>query len=158
MNKQTLYDIFEYKDGELYWKIFTGKSKVGKMAGVVNSIGYKITTIQGKIYSNHRLIFLMHNGFFPEYVDHINGIKHDNRIENLREATASENSLNQKLSITNSSGIKNVHWHKLAKKWIVNIQVNGKRKNFGSYNDIDYAKFIADAMRYKYHKEFENNG
>ena len=48
-------------------------------------------------------------------------------------------------------------WNKTNKKWVVRINVNGKRKSFGTYNDIDYAKFVADAMRHKYHGNVARN-
>jgi len=65
------------------------------------------------------LIFLYHHGYLPKFVDHIDGNKKNNRIENLREATKSQNAMNQKVSTRNTSGIKGVMWHKRDKKWFV---------------------------------------
>ena len=81
-------------------------------------------------------------------------LSYNNNIENLRAATRSQNQFNSKLRKDSSSGIKGVIWDKSKQKWGVKIKVNGVRHSFGQFYDIDYAKFIADAMRYKFHGEF----
>ena len=78
----------------------------------------------------------------------------NNKIENLRPANANTNAYNQAPRKNTASNLKNVTWHKVSKKWQVKMAVNGQIKYFGLYNDIDYAKFVADAMRYKYHGKF----
>ncbi len=100
----------------------------------------------------------MHYGYLPNYIDHINNISTDNRIENLREANKSENNYNSKLRITNVSGAKNVCWNKKQKKWIVSLGVNNQIKYFGSFNDFELADLVAIEARSKYHKQFANNG
>jgi len=155
MNKDTLRDLFTYKDGKLYWsKSLSRNVKIGSLAGSLNGAGYIHTQINGKRYANHRLIFMYHYGYFPKIIDHIDGNTINNNIENLREANQSQNLCNSKLSTRNTSGIKGVSFHKKLKKWYVKLNVDGKNKFFGYYKDIDYAKFISDAMRHKYHKEF----
>ena len=62
-----------------------------------------------------------------------------------------------KMFLINTSGLKNVSWHKLHKKWQVRINVNGALKHFGFYHDIQVAKFIAETMRHKYHQQFSRN-
>ena len=158
MNAYELRKYFNYKDGELYWKVKKHKSNIGDKVGWMTGCGYKQAILDGKRYHLHRIIYGLHNEYMPEQVDHINGNRADNRIENLRPATREENCRNAKLRIDNKSGIKGVSWHKATNKWIVNIRVNGILKHFGTYFDIDYAKFVADAMRHKYHKEFANHG
>lgn len=158
LTKEDLHDLFDYKDGNLYWKISKGTAKVNKIAGTLDGAGYYQIQINKKLYRTHRLIFLYHHNYLPEFIDHINGIKTDNKIENLRPATKSQNLFNSKLSKLNKVNCKGVSWDKDCKKWRVRVTVDGKPKCFGFYNDIDYAKFVANAMRYKYHKEFANNG
>ena len=51
------------------------------------------------------------------------------------------------------SGVKNIHWNKKDQRWRVQLRVDGKPKYFGEYKDIDYAVFVADAMRYKYQNQ-----
>jgi hypothetical protein len=154
ITKELLEQLFAYENGNLYWKNTFSRIKAGQKAGSPSTRGYWVVGINQKRYKLHRLIFLMHNGFMPIYVDHVNGNTSDNRIENLRVATASQNAYNSKKPKNNTSGLKNISWDKKTKKWVVRLKINEKLKNFGRYNDIDYAKFVAEAMRYKYHQQF----
>ena len=152
-------DLFEYRKGKLYWKIIPARNiKASGIAGSLNFGGYLQTTIKNKLYLNHRIIFLMFHGYLPKVLDHIDGNRLNNQIENLREATAAQNQHNSKKPITNTSGVKCVFWHKQTKKWQVKLKTNGVSKSFGLYNDIKVAKFIAETMRYKYHGAFANHG
>ena len=152
-----LKQIFEYKDGNLYYKEPCGKMKIGKKAGSKRTSGYIAIVINKKPYYSHRLIFAMFHGFFPKFIDHINGNKSDNRIENLREATKAQNQFNIPKLKNNTSGIKCVSWSNKDKKWIVRLSVNKKNKYFGGYFDIQVAKFVAETMRHKYHGQFANH-
>lgn len=154
-----LQSLFEYKDGELYRKTSPHMSvKIGDKAGTFCNNGYYYTSIHSKQYLNHRIIFLMVNKYLPQYIDHINGISTDNRIENLRPATATQNSHNLKMSKYNTSGYKGVSWHKQTQKWNVRVRVNKVYKSFGLYDDIELAGLVAHEVRNKYHKEFANHG
>jgi hypothetical protein len=90
-------EIFEYKEGKLFWKINSGNNMVkGKMAGTsITTSGYHRLKYKGKKYLNHRVIFEMHNGFLPEIIDHIDQNKLNNNIDNLRVANRSLNMLNR---------------------------------------------------------------
>lgn len=157
LTKSLLNELFEYKDGELYWKKSIRPGWNGKKVGSLKPSKYKQVQIGKKLYLVHRLIFLYHYDFMPEYIDHIDNNPLNNCIENLRQATKSQNALNRKL-VNSSSGVKGVNWHKRDKKWNVRLQINGVRKEFGSYYSIEAAKFVADFVRHKYHKEFANHG
>ena len=133
-------DVFVYRDGNLYWKIKPSLGvNVGDKAGTFNQYGYLQVKYKGVKRMAHRIIFMMHHGYEPMEIDHINRIKDDNRIENLREATRSLNNLNKNLQANNKSGIKGVCWHKKSNKWIVQVQ----GKYFGVYSDLEEAKKIA---------------
>ena len=147
VTKEKIVKMFDYKDGHLY-------RKNGKKAGTLRKNGYWQTGIEGKIYFNHRLIFLMHYGYMPKFVDHIDGNPSNNKIENLREATLIENQQNRKICNKNTSGIKGVYFHKRTKKWMVKFWINKKLTYFGEYFDKEVAKFVAETMRYKYHNQF----
>jgi hypothetical protein len=153
ITKELLHQLFEYRDGNLYWK-----NKNNKFAGYVHHTGYFTVDINKKSYRVHRLVFMMHHGFLPQIVDHIDGNKLNNSIENLRKADSNQNNQNSRTPITNKSGIKGVNWHKVTNKWAVQLNINGKKRWFGSYFDIEVAKFVCETMRHKYHKEFANHG
>jgi hypothetical protein len=143
-----LHDLFEYVDGDLI-----RKSNNKSMKGATAS-GYFRANIKGKNYLVHRLIFLMHHGYLPLAIDHINGNKSDNRIDNLRAASWSENCQNKKIRTDNSIGYKGIHWNKSAQKWSVQVGFKGKRKYFGLYADLELADLVATMAREKYHGKF----
>ena len=153
LNKEMLYEIFEYRNGFLYnKKQRCSRAKKGDVAGSIDNRGYCTTYVNSVRFSVHRLIFFMHHGYLPKYIDHINGIKTDNRIENLREATISQNSCNR-LGI-GKSGIKGVHWNKYHKKWTAICWKNKKHYFLGHFKKIDDAKNAIQEARNKLHKEF----
>ena len=153
-SKDELINIFEYIDGNLYWK----KSKQGirknKLAGDKNSNNYTRVVYKGQKYNIHRLIFMINYGYVPEFIDHIDGNPSNNRIENLREATCIENCQNQKMAKNNTSGIKGVTLNKNINKWLVRVSVNKKRLFLGYYDNLDVAELVANETRIKYHKNF----
>lgn len=160
MTQEEIKLIFNYKDGNLYWKIRPATCvNVNDLAGCIRKTdGYHVIRYKNKMQYAHRIVFLYHHGYLPKFLDHINGNKNDNRIENLRECTTQQNTFNHKLRLDNTTGYKHIYKEANSKKFRVRIQINGKNINFGNYFDIDYAKFIAEAMRHKYHGEFANNG
>ena len=153
-----LNSLFEYKDGVLFWKQRKPGRKVGVAAGTVNTNGYVVVLLSGSFFYAHRIVFKMFTGKEPETVDHINGSKSDNRIENLRGCTHAENGLNKPLTKQNKSGVKNVSWYAPYKKWRVALRVQNKQKNFGYFADIELAELVAAEARDKHHKEFANHG
>ena len=153
--QECLNELFEYRDGNFYWKKRTSnRINIGDKAGTLCDRGYIRVFVNGKGYKLHRLIFLMRYGYLPKIIDHIDGNTSNNKVENLREATQSQNLCNTKIRSDNSSGIKNVCWHKYKKQWYVQVQINGKAKSFGCYQDIELAELVAIMAREKYHKEF----
>jgi hypothetical protein len=134
---------FDYQDGNLIRK--TGRvNEIGKIAGCVHKgKGYIHVKIKTKAFKAHRLVFLYHHGYLPECVDHIDGDKTNNKIENLRAATKEENCRNQKIRSTNKSGYKGVKWVEHCKKWQVEVCKNYKQLRFGMYEDLELAGLVA---------------
>jgi hypothetical protein len=146
-------DSFVYSNGDLYWSNNVTHKMCGKLAGAVNKKGYRKIEFNARKYGAHQIIFALHHGYIPEFIDHINGIKHDNRIENLRAATKAQNGYNR----AGFSDCKNVSYRKDTKNWRVCLRVNGKPKYFGSYKDKELAALVAHEARLKYHGEFSNH-
>ena len=153
-------ELYEYKDGELFWKTTykTSHVKIGDKAGSFDSKGYRQVRFEGKKVLMHRVIFLMHHGWLPDCIDHIDGNPLNNKIENLRAATFNQNSHNAKLSKANSSGIKGVSWHKRHGKWNARLLINRKMMNLGLFDSIDEAKKVVTEARMKFHGAFANPG
>ena len=156
ITQKELLDSFEYKDGNLYWKIAKQKTIIGNLAGSKLKNGYFHVQLNGKFILNHRAIFLMHNGFLPKYVDHIDGNPLNNKIENLREATAAQNSWNQKFK-GSASGFKGVTWNKQDKKWQPQIRANGKRFYLNKFTNLDDAIVAYQDAAAKLHGEYRTN-
>lgn len=154
VSKDMLHELFEYRNGKLFSKVDRYKStiKKGDEIGYFDSKGYLRTGINYKLYKIHRLIFMMFYGYMPTEVDHINGIKSDNRIENLRTATRSQNEFNKLGRETNFSGLKNISFE--YGKWRVRLSANNKIINIGSFEDIELAELVAIEARNKFHGNF----
>lgn len=157
----TYSDIFEYADGKLLWKVKRARCvKVGEEAGSLHD-GYvrlHLTGMGGKMFA-HNIVWEMFHGPIPDgqMVDHINGDRSDNRIENLRLVTRSQNAMNQKLRKNSKSGVKNVTWYPSHNSWLVKLVVNGKRKHIGYFKDLELAELVAQQAREKYHGEYARN-
>jgi hypothetical protein len=144
MNQQRLNEIFDYKNGVLFRKCN------GKVAGSIDAKGYLISSVDGKRQKNHRIIFMMHHGYLPKIIDHIDQNPANNKIENLRPVSYAQNSLNSGISVRNTSGFKNVDWLASKKRWRVYLKLNGKRKLFGYFKDLELAGLVATEAKDKY--------
>jgi hypothetical protein len=154
ISKQLVAEYFDHKDGHLYWKKVIHPNKqylVGKEVGSIHKTGYRHVTWLGKVHKSHRLIFMLHHGYLPPEVDHINGDRADNRIENLRPATRSENQCNRNALASNTSGYPGVSWHKASKAWLVRVMKNGKSHLIGYFKDLELAGLVATEARSLYH-------
>jgi hypothetical protein len=134
------------------------RAKAGQIAGRTKKNGYCEVRVDGKLHGTHRLIYLMHKGDLPRFVDHIDGNPSNNLIENLREATHAENMRNSKLPITNTSGFKGVYWDKRTDKWVASCSFGSKHYTIGYYTTIIDAAVAVKEFREEHHKEFANHG
>ena len=149
-------EAFNYHpDGYLVWKIKgNNRVHVGKIAGNVDNRGYIIVTLDKRIYRAHRIIFLYHHGYMPKEVDHIDTIRSNNKIENLRPATSSQNSQNNSKRSDNTSGYKGVSWNKKRKSWKVQIQKNYVNMIVGHFEDLIMAAEAYDKKAKELFGEF----
>ena len=156
-----MMEVLEYspETGIFFWKVdkrgFRGKAKAGSAAGTLSkSDGYIQITIDQVRQQAHRLAWFYVTGNWPkEQIDHINGIRSDNRICNLREVSVSENRKNIKLRDNNTSGRVGVSWAKKDNRWRAAIQVGGKMiyiGNFKEFEDAVKAREVAE-KHYGFH-------
>lgn len=154
ITKQLIDETFEYRNGFLYWKTVTHPNKGylrDKPAGSMHKYGYRHITWMSKVHKAHRLIFMLHHGYMPPEIDHINNDRADNRIENLRAATRSENQCNRHTLSSNTSGYAGVSWHKKSQAWVVRVMKNGKTVVTQYFKDLELAGLFAAEARNLYH-------
>ncbi|MCJ7808181.1 MAG: HNH endonuclease [Dehalococcoidia bacterium] len=127
--------------------------KAGSIAGTTTSEGYIRIKYKGKNYQAHRLAWYFHYDEVPAYpLDHINEIKDDNRIVNLRLDTNGANTQNISTpQVNNASGFLGVSWCKPNKKWRAQIKVKGKKINLGSYDTPEEARDVYLCAKREYH-------
>lgn len=113
---------------------------VGDIVGASDRQGYKVTTVFKNPVKLHRAAIAFETGEFPKgQVDHINGVKDDNRIVNLRVVTNSQNKQNITKPINNTSGLMGVSFHKASGKWRATIKLEGNSKHIGLFDTKERA-------------------
>lgn len=150
LTQDTAKSLFFVQDGVLMWR------HNGKKAGGTNGKlqPYIRVCVDRVRYMAHKVVYLIHNGFMPQIVDHIDGNLQNNCIENLREATRSENAINKKIRKDSVTGIKNVTQDKTTGRYKVHLTINGKRKHFGTYDDLELADLVAMEAQSKFYGAF----
>jgi len=129
---QQLNDRFTYnpESGDLVWK--NGRRK-GRVAGSTVSGGYKAVNLDGRSILVHRLVWKMFKGTDPEQIDHINGVRVDNKIGNLRSVTAKQQARNRKKCSRNTSGVMGVSWIASRSLWEVRIHAEDGMQWLGHF-------------------------
>lgn len=142
-NQEELNRIFIYdkETGRLYNKIHrSSKALIGRESGCLHRTGYIRVCVNKTLYFAHNLIWIMNYGYLPNgMIDHKNGNKLDNKIENLREANDFENQYNRPAPKDNRSGYKGVSFCRQTGNWQSAIGYNGKRKHLGRYKTKEEA-------------------
>lgn len=161
LTQERLKEVLRYdpKTGNLIGICRKRGRSFGRIMGYRMNLGYLQVGVDGVVYLAHRLVWLYHHGFFPpQHLDHIDGDPTNNRISNLRLASASQNLCNSKLSASNKSGYKGVHFDKSRNEWMAYLRAGGVqifRKRFDTKKEAVSA--VRDA-RNRYHGEFANHG
>lgn len=159
------YMFFDFEKGEAYWLAREGfnnwnANHAGKKIGCVFVHGYVGFSIMKKKFWMHRVVFYVFNNIDPVGmdIDHINGVRNDNRPSNLRIATRSQNNNNQWINRKNTSGYKGVYFNKRNKKWIAQVKESGIQKVLGRFSSAHEAHVFLCSYRLAVQKEFANNG
>lgn len=131
-------------------------SAVGKRAGSNDNInGYRHIKIDQKSYPEHRVAWLYMHGKWPDgEIDHKNCDGQDNKFNNLREATESQQVNNRRRFKNNTSGAKGVHWVPHCGKWMARVWSKKKTHYLGLFATIEEADIAAKAKRIELHAEF----
>ena len=146
---------YDHITGIFTWKTNRVNIKAGSIAGTLSAEGYINIQVNYKMYRAHRLVWLYIKGYFPtNEIDHKNGNKSCNSIDNLRECTSEENRRNCAKNKKNTSGIKGVCFHKETRKWQARARANGKNNYLGLYANIEDAAFAYKEFVNKHHGDF----
>lgn len=153
---ETLQRLFRYESetGNVYW-IAEGKGRIKKKsAGTVVKAGYIGIMIDGKRHYAHRIAWALHHGKHPmDQLDHINGIKTDNRIVNLREATNLQNGKNLSLNKNNKTGYSGIYFK--ANAWTAYIKVNYTNLYLGRFAKKEDAVAARLKAEHKFYGEWK---
>lgn len=140
-----MYELKEYLNYNPDTGLFTWFKKPSKkimlnsIAGYKNQYGYIMIMFKGKSYPAHRLAwFFIHNEIPNGYIDHINHIRDDNRISNLRLVTHQENCMNRKRR-TGKVDEAGIWYCRVRQKYIAEIKLHGKKVYQRTFKDIDEA-------------------
>lgn len=157
LTPEYLKSILKYdpETGIFTWITNKSSAKQGDIAGSLNAKGYLRISINKKSHRNQRLAYFYMNERWPlGDVDHINGVKTDNRWANLREVTKSQNNQNRPKQSNNSSGYKGVSYKKSLDKWRAKIGVNKRVIELGFFDTKEMAYLAYCDAAKKYHKEY----
>lgn len=168
ITQEYLKEILHYDrdSGEFIWKKrLSMRGMPGKVAGYFNNIGYKMIGINNEEYLVHRLVWLHEHGYFPNdrrmHIDHIDRNPKNNRVNNLRLVTATQNHINARLYANNTSGVRGISYNKRCKRWhayIKDIYKKHRRLNIGYFKTKEEAIIARKNAEINYGWESFNNG
>jgi hypothetical protein len=159
--------------GKLYWKKRTefhfidglvsskikakrfNSSFANKEAFTAKSQGYCVSNVGGQMLKAHRVAWAVYYGEWPDgFLDHINRVRHDNRICNLRVSTRAQNNSNVSTGKNSTSQFLGVYWDKARGKWVANIKINGKSKFLGRFREEKDAAIAYDNKAFEAYGQF----
>ena len=175
ITKKMLEEMFIYdpETGFLTWKrrpaghfktkagfnVFNAKYP-GKRAGHISNYSdgeYSQVGINGKLYKTHRVIHMLMLGKWPNEIDHINGVRTDNRWCNLREVDRLANAKNAKRRADNKSGVTGVYWFAKTGRWMCYIDHKGSRIHLGYFKRKEDAISVRKEaeVKFNYHENHD---
>lgn len=148
-------EYFDYNPGGyLTRKKHIARMKAGTRFGGIDAYGYISGNFLANAIKEHQLVFILHHGYMPKNIDHINRVRHDNRIENIREVTRSQNQQNRPKQANNTSGFKGVSFLSKRGKYLAKINMNYKPHHLGVYDTPEEAHEAYCIAAKRLHGEF----
>ena len=152
LTQERLKELLHYdpETGVFTWRVHVGSAQPGQVAGAWEGYGYRFMNVLGHRYTHHRLAYLYMTGSFPpNQLDHINGVRSDNRWVNLRPATDAQNRQNMKKKVGTRSTLQGVTWFPRDGTWMSRLMHNYKSYflgYFGSETEAHEAYLTAKAQ------------
>ncbi len=156
--KSRLHELFAYENGKLLWRKSGRGRNGGDEAGMITEKGYRRIRVDGQLHMAHRLVWAYHFDSVPNYIDHADENKLNNKIENLRPATKVQNGYNISRRKNNTSGVKGVYWATREKKWVCELSINKRVLRVGRFDDLDLAELVVTEARNLYHGAYASRG
>lgn len=142
--------------GEFTWINPSNNRMTGKRAGSVSSTGRRHIKIGNKFYKEHRLAWLYVYGVMPGMdIDHIDRNPLNNRIQNLRLATKTQNCYNREKPSRGHNSVKGVQFEPRSGNWVSYGSYQKKRIHIGTFESIELAELVSSEFREKYHGDFK---
>lgn len=157
LTAERLREVLHYNPltGVFTWLVQRKRARRGAVAGTPNGQGYRKIRIDGRPYRAARLAWFYVHGRWPvNKIDHINTIRDDDRLCNLREATDNQSAQNQKRHRDSTHDLKGVYWSSRELKWWAKISVDGRCIRLGRFATAEEAHAAYCAAARQYHGEF----
>jgi len=149
-----ILEHLEEHDGKLFWKNLKNRTDFNrKEAGWMNNTGYKRVKVLGKSLLCHRIIYFIHTGEWPKEIDHKDRNPLNNKIENLRACSRSQNRTNSKKPNNASRFGRNIKMQRSGNYSVV-LKINNEDLHIGTFEDLELAQLVASEAREKYYGEW----
>lgn len=159
---ERLREVLSYdpQGGKFYWRVDrpNGVTAGSEALGYIDNKGYRRVKIDGVSCKLHRVAWALSHDNWPNQIDHVNGKKDDNRLENLRLADGTQNNANKRKLSNNSSGYKGVSFYKRHKLWMAYISINRHRIHLGYFDNPEAAHSAYCAAALKHFGDYANFG